>query len=79
MVDLPSLPIGKDILKKIKDSANLNESDILDPHLDDPPSRTWFNIKSNPDTFYNLPKSIFIPKPAPPLKLKLAILHPNTV
>ena len=79
MVDLPSLPLGKDILKKMKDSASINDNAILDPRLDEPPSRTWFYIKSNPDSFNQLPKSIFIPKPAPPLRLKLAILHPNTL
>jgi len=34
MVDLPSLPLGKDILKKMKDSASLNDNVILDPRLD---------------------------------------------
>lgn len=35
-------------------------------------------IKSSADTSTNLPRSIQIPKPAPPMRLKLAVLHPNT-
>lgn len=73
------MPLGIDVLKKIKESNSFNENNILDPRLDNPPSKTWFNIKSTPDSFHNLPKSILIPKPAPPIKHKLAVLIPNTL
>jgi hypothetical protein len=44
--------------------------------LDAPPAQGWFNIRSEPDSFADVPKSIPIPKPAPPMRLKLAVLHP---
>lgn len=76
--DLPSLPLGVDVLKRIINHIAISDNPALKPGLDNPPSKGWFNIKSDPDTFLNLPKSIPIPRPAPIYKSKLAILHPST-
>jgi hypothetical protein len=51
LADVPSLPLGFEILKKIIDSSVRNENQILKAGLDVPPSQNWFNIKSNADSF----------------------------
>lgn len=44
--DVPSLPLGLEILKKIIDASVRNENQILRAGLDAAPSDNWFNIKS---------------------------------
>lgn len=65
-------------MKRIIDACVRSENQILKPGLEKSPLSNWFTIKSEADSSHNLPRSIQIPKPAPPMRLKLAVLHPQT-
>lgn len=49
--DLPSLPLGFEVLRRITDSSVRGENQILRVNLDAPPAQSWFNIRSEPDSF----------------------------
>jgi hypothetical protein len=79
--DVPTQPLGPEVLKRIKDSLNgIVDGNILQPGVDLCPIRDFINIKSLPDDFSRIPGVLRDkPKPQPIIRGKLAILHPNAL